>query len=262
MKEKLDYSNWVSVRLIKFSGGTGGVLVLLFLLSFWLKAGTVLLCFQIMLAALALFFLGMFAYMSRARWLLSYDGGGVQGKILDNVLRHLEWDGNGTLLDIGCGSGALAIKAAKKYPQAKVAGVDYWGVEWDFAQSQCESNARIEAVSDRTVFQKGDAANLDFPNAYFDAVISNFVFHEVRSQPDKLALIREALRVLKPGGAFALEDIFFSKKHYPDMSAIVRELSKEVSEIQFVDTRENDFVPKLLRTPLIAGEMGLIYGRK
>ena len=39
-------------------------------------------------------------------------------------------------------------------------------------------------------------------------------------------------------------------------------LSKEVSEIRFVDTRQNDFVPKLLRTPLVAGQMGLICGKK
>ena len=52
--------------------------------------------------------------------LLSYEGGGVQGKILDNVLRYLDWNGSGMLLDIGCGSGALTVKAAKKYPHARL----------------------------------------------------------------------------------------------------------------------------------------------
>ena len=50
---------------------------------------------------------------------------------------------------------------------------------------------------------KADAAKLPFLDDTFDAAVSNFVFHEVRSQRDKQALIREALRVVKPGGAFA-----------------------------------------------------------
>ncbi|HBC93245.1 MAG TPA: hypothetical protein DCZ10_10205 [Pelotomaculum sp.] len=166
------------------------------------------------------------------------------------------------VLDIGCGSGALAIKAAKKYPQARVVGMDYWGATWDYDQSQCESNAWIEGVDSRTTFQKGDAAKLDFPDAYFDAAVSNFVFHEVRSQPDKAALIREALRVIKSGGVFAFEDVFFSRTRYPDLEGLVAELSKDVAELHFVDTRKSDFVPGFLRTPLVAGQMGLIYGVK
>jgi hypothetical protein len=43
---------------------------------------------------------------------------------------------------------------------------------------------------------------------------------------------------------------------------MIQLLAKEVAEIHFVDTRNNDFVPATLRTPLIVGEMGLIYGRK
>ena len=194
--------------------------------------------------------------------MLSYDGGGVQGKILENVLNYLDWNGNGKLLDIGCGSGALTIKAAKKYPDALLTGMDYWGAMWDYAQSQCEANAQLEGVGDRIAFRKGDAAHLDFPDAQFDAAVSNFVFHEVRAQPDKLALIREAMRVLKPGASFAFEDVFYSKSHYPDLEAMLTALSKEVAELHFVDTRQNGFVPGVLKTPFVVGEMGLIYGKK
>jgi ubiquinone/menaquinone biosynthesis C-methylase UbiE len=117
-------------------------------------------------------------------------------------------------------------------------------------------------VKDRVYFQKGDAANLDFADASFDAEISNFVFHEVRSQPDKLALIREALRVLKPDGVFVFEDIFFAKSHYGEMKDFVKQLKSYASEIHFVDTRHPDFAPEFLNTPLVLGQMGLIYGRK
>jgi SAM-dependent methyltransferase len=262
MKEKTDYANWIPVKLLTASGAAGGILAMLFGLSFLISGGPALIVLRVLLAASAALLLCFFGYISRARRLLSYEGGGVQGKILDNVLGFLRWDGNGVLLDIGCGSGAMAVKAAKRYPQARVVGVDYWGAAWDYAQSQCEANARIEGVSGRTTFRKGDAARLEFPDAHFDAAVSNFVFHEVRSQPDKLALIREALRVVKPGGAFAFEDVFFSRSHYPDPAALVRELAKDTAELHFVDTRKSDFVPRFLRTPLVAGQMGLIYGIK
>jgi SAM-dependent methyltransferase len=257
-----DYANWIPRKMVRGLCLAAALLTLVFALSFLLPTGTLWLILRILLGAAALFVLAFFAYMARARRLLSYEGGGVQGKILDNVLNYLAWNGQGTLLDIGCGSGALTIKAAKKFREARCVGMDYWGAMWDYAQVQCERNARLEGVADRITFQKGDAAKLDFPDGTFDAAVSNFVFHEVRTQPDKAALIREALRVLKPGAPFAFEDIFFSPKHYPDLDGMLQGLSKEVSEIRFVDTRQNNFVPRLLRTSLIAGEMGLICGRK
>ncbi len=170
--------------------------------------------------------MGLFCYMLYARSLLSYDHGGVPGEILDNVLRHLDWDGQGQLLDIGCGSGAMTIKAAKKYPQAEITDIDYWGVGWDYAQSQCERNAEIEGVTGQITFKKGDAAHLDFSDSTFDAAISNFVFHEVKTQPDKMTLIREALRVVKPGGVFSFGDVFYSKSNYPNLDAMIQALSR------------------------------------
>lgn len=259
---KIDYANWIPVKLPVTLGTIAAISALLFALSFLLTGSVPILILRVLLAAAAVFMGAFFFYMAYARKLLSYEGGGVQGKILDNMLRYLDWDGNGTLLDIGCGSGALTIKAAKKYPHANCVGMDYWGAMWDYAQSQCETNARLEGVAGRTAFQKGDAAKLDFPDGHFDAAVSNFVFHEVASQPDKRKLIQEALRVLKPGAPFSFEDVFNSPRSYPDLDGLIEALSKEVSEIHFVDTRQNDFVPKFLRTPLVAGEMGLICGRK
>ena len=258
----IDYANWIPKRLVVGCGAFGGLLAALFALSFLLSGNLLVIVLRVLFGAAALFMLAAFVYMAHARKLLSYEGGGVQGKILDHVLRYLHWEGNGTLLDIGCGSGALTIKAAKKYPKAYCVGMDYWGARWDYAKEQCENNARLEGVMDRVSFQKGDAAKLHFKDGHFDAAVSNFVFHEVRTQPDKLQLIREALRVLKPGAPFAFEDVFYSKANYPDLNGLIQALSQEVKEIHFVDTRKNDFVPKVLKTPLVAGEMGLIYGKR
>ena len=262
MEKRPDYANWISTKGLMIFGVAGLFAILLLILTFTFGGGGILIAIRCVLALCAAILLIFFAYLIHARRLLDYNGGGIQGRVLDNLLANLDWNGKGRLLDIGCGSGALAIKAARKFPEAQITGIDYWGAIWDYALEQCEDNAKLEGVADRTNFQKGDAAGLDFPDATFDAVVSNLVFHEVRSQPDKLALIREALRVLKPNGVFALEDIFFSKGVYGDIGKIVQTLSGDVSSITFVDTRECDFFPVTLKTPLVLGNVGLIKGRK
>jgi SAM-dependent methyltransferase len=264
MKEKPDYANWIPRKFVTLLATAGGGALLLFALSFLTGGGPVWPVVRIVLLCVAALLLALFAYFLYARRLLSYDGGGVQGKVLDDVLGNLDWDGCGTLIDIGCGSGALAIKAAKRFPEAEITGVDYWGAVWDYAKEQCERNARIEGVDKRVRFEKGDAANLPFPDASFDAAVSNFVFHEVKTQPDKLALIGEALRVVKPGGVFAFQDVLFSKLHYKDADSLVAKLSEEASDIRLVDTRRNDHIPKSLNLPMVCfgSDRGMLCGRK
>ena len=114
-------------------------------------------------------------------------------------------DGKGTLLDVGCGSGALSIRAALTWPEAQVTGIDYWGVAYGYGQPMCEKNAESEGVGFRCAFRHGDANKLDFPDESFDAVVSNYVYHNVMGA-DKQALLLETLRVLKKGGVFALND--------------------------------------------------------
>ena len=70
------------------------------------------------------------------------------------------------------------------------------------------------------------------------------------------------LRVIKPGGVFSFSDVFYSKSVCKDLDTLIRDLATEVTEIHFVDTRKNDFTPAFLQTPMIMGEMALIYGRK
>ena len=76
------------------------------------------------------------------------------GEIHQHLIDHLDWNGKGTLLDIGCGAGALTIRCACRFPDAKITGMDYWSTEWSYAKEQCERNARLEHVADRLTFCK------------------------------------------------------------------------------------------------------------
>jgi methylase of polypeptide subunit release factors len=77
-------------------------------------------------------------------------------------LDKLEWDGQGKALDIGTGSGRVAIYLAKRYPLAHVVGIDYWGNPWAYSKAICDQNAEIEGVADRVNFQRASAVHLPF----------------------------------------------------------------------------------------------------
>lgn len=256
-----DYGNWVPIAMMK---GMAAVLlallaltiVLAWLLPFPLPAVLT----GILTAVLFLLWL----YMLRCRALFDFNRGGLMGKLHQYLIDHLDWNGRGRLLEIGCGSGALLNRCAKRYPQANFTGIDYWGAEWSYAKEQCQKNAVLEGVSDRVTFQKGDAARLDFPDQTFDAVVSNFVFHEVRSQKDKRLVVREALRVLKKGGSFSFQDLFSQKSLYGDMEEFVRQLRREgFREVHYIPFVERQgFVPRYVQAPWMLSGVGLLYGRK
>jgi SAM-dependent methyltransferase len=141
-------------------------------------------------------------------WRLGPRGGNFQWRIHDLIVARAAVDPAGRALDIGCGSGALTIGLAKALPTAQVTGVDFWGANWEYSKDQCERNARIEGVAGRTTFVQQSAASLRFDDATFDVVACCLTFHEVRDVTDKLPVIVEALRVLRPGGRYVFLDLF------------------------------------------------------
>jgi ubiquinone/menaquinone biosynthesis C-methylase UbiE len=179
------------------------------------------------------------------------------------VLANLDWNGEGRALDIGCGNGALTIKLAQQYPKALIIGIDYWGKTWEYSKKICERNAIIEGVSERVVFKKANALSLPFDDGYFDAVVSNFVFHMVGKAKDKRGVIREALRVVKKGGEFSFQDEFLLKQLYGNMDDLIETIkSWGIYKVEFVQTRDTDFIPRALKLPFILGTIGLIKGTK
>ena len=268
MSKQADYGNWVPAAMMRLLWGMSAACVVLTLLvgALWKNAAV-----AIILGILAIAMLLMSAYMQRCSDLFAFEKGGVMGEVHQFLMDHFDWkraakpDGSGSILDIGCGAAALTNRCAKTFPKARVTGMDYWGAQWSYAKEQCEQNAKLEGVSDRTSFVKGDAAKLDFPDERFDGAISNFVFHEVRSAKDKRDVVREALRVVKRGGAFAFQDMFGQSNVYGDMNEFIAQLKSEgaVREIHYIADIENQpFVPKFVTAPWMIRHAGLIYGIK
>lgn len=139
--------------------------------------------------------------------------------------------------------------------------MDYWGVMYIYSKSVCEQNAASEGVGGRCTFVHGDANKLDFPDERFDAVISNYVYHNIMGA-DKQALLLESLRVLKKGGVFLLRDNM-KPQLYGDMNAFVEKLrAMGFAEVRYVDTTDAIFGSKRRAGMMMLGESAMIVGRK
>ena len=182
-------------------------------------------------------------------------------QIISGIAGYVNLPAEGNCLDVGCGSGALAIAIAKRNPEAHVTGIDRWGREYaSFNKELCEGNARAEGVSN-VRFRQGDATHLDFPDETFDAVASNYVYHNIPSK-DRQAILLETLRTLKKGGNFAIHDIFSAGK-YGDMHAFVKKLKEMGYEkVDLIDTTNGKWIRKSEAGWMGLSGSALLTGRK
>ena len=252
--DKPNYGNWVPRRMIT-------MLLILFcifcVLSILINIGII----RGILIAVSVISGSLLFYMVYAYWLFGKNDGDLQKQLCNALLDRLDWNDRGKALDIGTGSGRVAIYLAKKYPSIHCVGIDYWGNPWTYSRDICDRNAKIEGVADRVSFQRASAVNLPFQDGEYDLVTSNFVFHSVRVGK-KMSLIKEALRVLKPGGTFVFQDLF-NKQFYGDMDKFYKELqSWGPKEFRLVDSSDFVHIPLALRVEHMVGNAKILYGVK
>lgn len=130
--------------------------------------------------------------------------------------------GDEDLLDLGCGRGMVLMLAARRLPEGRATGVDLWRSKDQSGnrESVARANAKTEGVSDRVDLVTGDLRELPFEEDRFDTVVSSLAVHNIRAADGRAQAIREALRVLRPGGLMLLADF----QHAPDYENTLREL--------------------------------------
>ena len=118
-------------------------------------------------------------------------------ELLDGV--GSEIDAGARLVDIGTGTGQLALGAIRRWPTATVVGVDASAGMREVADAEAD---RTLGTSDRARFSSrvASADELPFDDGTFDVALSSFVFQLV---PRRARALREARRVLRPNGLLA-----------------------------------------------------------
>ena len=103
------------------------------------------------------------------------------------------------VLDLGCGTGTLAMMAKAAQPEADVTGLD--------ADPEMLQIAIVKSAEEKipVKFDVGFAHELPYPDASFDRVLSSIMIHHLKT-PEKEKAAYEVFRVLKPGGELHIID--------------------------------------------------------
>ncbi|MHA6623922.1 class I SAM-dependent methyltransferase [Pseudonocardia sichuanensis] len=103
------------------------------------------------------------------------------------------------VLEVGCGTGNLALRVRRMHPDAEVLGIDPDPLA--LARAQRKAERRGPAVR----WDRGTAGALPYADESVDRVLSAFMFHHL-DEAEKRRMLTEVRRVLRPGGQLHLAD--------------------------------------------------------
>jgi ubiquinone/menaquinone biosynthesis C-methylase UbiE len=139
------------------------------------------------------------------------------------------------ILDLGCGTGTLAILIKKAFPDSLVFGLD--------ADAKVLEIARQKTLRDSLILKldEGMSDILPYPDCSFDLVVSSLVFHHLGTE-EKIRSLEQIFRVLTPGGGLIIAD--FGKPKTIIMKAVslaMRNFEKTAGNFQ-------GLIPLLIRS--------------
>ena len=158
--------------------------------------------------------------------------GNVQ-KVMKSTIKLAKIQSGEKVLDVGCGTGTLAILAKRSVQDAKISGIDASPEMIAHAQQKAKKNQQD------INFQIGLVEDLQFPDESMDVVMNSLMFHHLPSVDLKKKALQEMLRILKPGGRVLIVDF-----EPPKRGLYKSILTMIVGDMTSID---NSTVPPLLR---------------
>jgi ubiquinone/menaquinone biosynthesis C-methylase UbiE len=123
--------------------------------------------------------------------------GGMQA--IQLLLEQASLEPGQRILDVGCGTGTLAITIKRMNPQAEVIGLD------PDPKALSRARRKAEGVGVSVQFDQGFGDRLPYPEASFDRVFSSFMLHHLPTE-EKGRTLSAVRRVLRSGGSLHLVD--------------------------------------------------------
>lgn len=123
------------------------------------------------------------------------------------LIDQAELQPNHRVLDIGCGTGTMIVQIKRLYPDVEITGLD------PDPKALRRAKRKKERRNIAIQLDRGFSDDLPYPDGHFDRVFSSFMFHHLE-RDEKEKTLREAWRVLKPGGSLHLLDFGHSESSH------------------------------------------------
>jgi ubiquinone/menaquinone biosynthesis C-methylase UbiE len=246
-----NYGNYLPKKVIN---GAFGVCVFLLLMQYANEFSLKNMVIRIVTVILFTIALVVTIYLHIVNNDFRHDKGRLLTRVHKMMIKTLNFNGKGKVLDVGCKRGEYTVALAKNYKHAEITGVDH------DTKIDCDINAKVEKVKKRTNFVEGNIGALGFKDATFDVVTSCLAFSRAKLYDQG---INEALRVLKKNGTFCFVDDIDNPKHY-DIEGLITSLKQAgYKQVLYKDHLEKeDYVPRAVKIPGVYKNIGMLYGRK
>jgi ubiquinone/menaquinone biosynthesis C-methylase UbiE len=144
------------------------------------------------------------------------------------------------VLEIGCGTGTLAVMLKQRHPESRVSGLD------PDPRALARARAKAERAGVEIAFEQAFAGELPWPEGSFERVLSSLMLHHLE-RSEKEAALSEARRVLAPGGTLHVLDFG------PPGGRLDRALTRLVHRGERLADNVSGLLPELMRGAGFAG---------